>query len=616
MTPLEVLVREAVQNSWDARHDKALEGQISITVCHRELDRDQLAFLRSQVLVDTPDDTGLNAKLAQHLVEGLEVIEFADRGTVGLSGPMRADTAVGPGAKRNYADFVLNIGRSDDKADGAGTYGYGKASFYLASSIGTVVVDSVCELAPGVPQRRLLACALARAFESDGQRFTGRHWWVCSEAEDAEGVVALVDEDADLAAESLGLPARSRSDFGTTVMVVAPNLADFSASSLSPAQFIAEAVAWNFWPKMLITDRRMVPGIKFEVFDGDQPVVIPNPEGPNRIRPFAEAKKLLDANTPLVGGATGQSLTPIRHGLGNKKLGDLALIIAPMPLAAVQIPDEEAEEVPEPLGAKETRGGTHHVVLMRNEELVVTYRPQMQPVKEGVGLAGVFRCAEDVEQAFAMSEPPTHDGWKPDFVPPRCDDEAEGKRFKSWVNVALEKIRNECKSKVDIGHASTGDEFDSAGPLGEAAHTLAAALAYQFSGPGGTKGPPNESESGGGKGGGGGKGAAGKIKLVGQRLVLDDSDRPAINARFFVQGIGASDSLGAATRVILDPGGTRIEREPPEGTDGLADVEWHSPDGRILTGETVNPSDAVDGEWTVRVTLDSEAKAALEVTVK
>ncbi|MEI7560270.1 MAG: hypothetical protein WCJ63_06715, partial [Actinomycetes bacterium] len=398
-----------------------------MTVRHRSLKPDQLEFLRSDILVGTPDVGGLDKRLEAALAPGVGVIEFADFGTVGLAGPTRADHTFEADCPRNFADFVLNIGRPQGKPDGAGTYGYGKASFYLASTVGTVVVDSVCEVEPGVMERRLLACALAREFDAGGERYTGRHWWIGIDG-DHEGVVPLFDDRADEAAEQLGLPHRSRTiqERGTTVAVVSPDIEDFTGSPVSPAAFVANAIAWNFWPKMITTDRLKVPGIDFRVFDGDEEIHIPNPLGPNRIRPFALAKQLLDAESPQVGGATGCSLTPILHNATD--LGVLALLVTPMTDGSGELP--EGEEAPEPFGSRATQAGTHHVALMRNEELVVTYSQQRQPAKEGLGIAGVFRCDPNVEVAFALAEPPTHDSWAPDFVPSRCEDPAEGKRYK------------------------------------------------------------------------------------------------------------------------------------------------------------------------------------------
>ena len=56
-----------------------------------------------------------------------------DRGTEGLGGPTRADE-VHEGESHDYVSFVLNVGEPRDTKLGGGTYGFGKAVFFLASS--------------------------------------------------------------------------------------------------------------------------------------------------------------------------------------------------------------------------------------------------------------------------------------------------------------------------------------------------------------------------------------------------------------------------------------------------------------------------------------------------
>ena len=61
------------------------------------------------------------------------------------SGPSRRT-----GAQRDFIDLVLNVGQPPDKELGGGSFGYGKAAFYLASRARTVVIDSLCETGAAV----------------------------------------------------------------------------------------------------------------------------------------------------------------------------------------------------------------------------------------------------------------------------------------------------------------------------------------------------------------------------------------------------------------------------------------------------------------------------------
>ena len=212
--PLEVLVREAVQNCWDAKRPSATG--ITVEIGRKQLDRQQIAFCREQLLVDPPPAL----PLADEIAGDIEVIYFADFGTGGLGGPTRADE-IGP--NRDFVDFVRNIGQPSDRDLSGGSYGYGKAAFYRASRARTILVDTLCLRPDGSPERRFIGCALGSSFELNGQPYTGRHWWgrlVNSVPE------PLTGEAADLAADGLGLPdRRDGSRLGTTVVVIAPEVA-------------------------------------------------------------------------------------------------------------------------------------------------------------------------------------------------------------------------------------------------------------------------------------------------------------------------------------------------------------------------------------------------------
>src|SRR3954468_14824677 len=70
--PLEVVVREAIQNCWDAK--RATVSAIRVEVGRRVLDTDAVAAFERSLLVDPPP--GL--PLREELVPGLEILYFAD----------------------------------------------------------------------------------------------------------------------------------------------------------------------------------------------------------------------------------------------------------------------------------------------------------------------------------------------------------------------------------------------------------------------------------------------------------------------------------------------------------------------------------------------------------
>src|SRR4051812_22506365 len=209
--PLEVLVREAVQNCWDAKRPDS--PGIRVDIGRATLDHEQLSLLRHSVLVDPPPGLPLELELR----EGMQTMYFADFGTHGLAGPTRADRS---GEPRDFVDFVRNIGQPPDKDFGGGSFGYGKAAFYIASRARTIVVDTLCQRPGGELERRFIACALGENYTAGGRPYTGRHWW----GRMLDGVPEpLIGSDAEEASRVLELPDRQGLEgLRTTVVIVAP----------------------------------------------------------------------------------------------------------------------------------------------------------------------------------------------------------------------------------------------------------------------------------------------------------------------------------------------------------------------------------------------------------
>src|SRR4051794_13449127 len=157
---LEVLVREAVQNCWDAK--RSTVGGVRVEIGRNVLDEAGADACRRRLLVDPPP--GL--PLAGELVSGMDILYFADFGTEGLGGPTRADQ---PGVRRDFVDFVRNIGQPPDKDLGGGSFGYGKAAFYVASRARTIMIDTLCCDAEGRLVRRFIGCGLGENFDLDGR---------------------------------------------------------------------------------------------------------------------------------------------------------------------------------------------------------------------------------------------------------------------------------------------------------------------------------------------------------------------------------------------------------------------------------------------------------------
>lgn len=622
IAPLEVLVREAVQNCWDAKRDTA--PGIAVEIGRTLLTKEQASFCKREILVDPPP--GL--PLADILDDEIELMYFADYGTNGLGGPTRADET---DATRDFVDFVRNIGQPPDKDLSGGSFGYGKAAFYIASRARTLLVDTLCRARDGNLERRFIGCGLGNNFDIDGVPHTGRHWW----GQMLENIPEPLTGDAAVAAAcGLGLPDRQHeADLGTTVVVIAPGLTfDSDSEEDDTMAFVAEALAWNFWPRMIDTPGGTRRTIEFRVVDRDKQVRVPNPRTHERLRGFVEAMDRLreepsDDDEFLIDRAVA-SLRPIRR-LGR-------IVLQKGPVAPASLPER-----PVPSGAKITSDAVHHVALMRNAELIVRYLPGPVPLVARMGYAGVFRCAVDVDEAFRKAEPPTHDDWVYRAVPTRQD--------RSFVKIALERINSVCREAAGYDASMRATRAGADVPLGEFADSMATLLPG-VTGPGarrpltattsnrrrGTPGRPRPRpevqdvwvDGATGQGTNDGvtreqsrqslvaNGAAAnerairppQLRSVGEPSpTLAADGRAAVRYSFELRSRGNPVRLSAAVEVMSSDGG-QVEAEAPIGTASPSVVAWIDPAGvEHAMSQLDAAGENIDGLWAVIVTVPDEA---------
>lgn len=257
LSRLTILVREAAQNSWDARcGDQAIvRFRLDLsTVGPAHISEWRRLFANG--LPQAGDTDGAFRRLAQ--ASSIRYLAVSDRGTKGLGGPTRSDA--GHSNRREWLRFVLNSGdREGDhqRSKTGGTFGYGKGAFFLTSKVGCVFVYTRFRDNDGTLRSRFIGAAIRKAFWHDGSQYTGRHWWGSRDEAHCE---PLQDATADDLARRLGLPGFSDEDTGTTVVIVDPDLTDPTLPDADAAEemntndagtYLADAAAWNLWPIML-----------------------------------------------------------------------------------------------------------------------------------------------------------------------------------------------------------------------------------------------------------------------------------------------------------------------------------------------------------------------------
>lgn len=610
---LQVLVREAFQNSWDA-HDTA-RGQVRAAVDGWIATKDQIELLSQRVFAELPQK-GLS--LEPLLRQGLTLLSISDRGTTGLGGPTRADCPRAPGESGDFVGFLRNIGSALTKELGGGTFGYGKAIFYNVSVPSTICVYTRCTYR-GESTSRFIAAGLGGDFQIDqgasmGQ-YTGRHWWGRLDDLVVEPVLGV---EADALANGLNMDRDFElHEHGTTILIIAPRFGE--RTPVAAMRFMAEAILWNFWPKMLPGPTGVSP-MQFFLSWNDEEVSLPAPAAYPPLNVFVEAMKRLKAQDK--GACTAiESLRPKRH------LGVLALVKRPT-LQRKRL--ALGEEVLEPIGPL-----AHHVALMRHPELVVRYVAGPQLATDMMEYGGVFLVDEALDRVFAQAEPPTHDDWVADNL--------EERHHKVFVRVASKRIDEVLKEYVaptltqpEQGAAVSVGKFASAlgglltGALGPSATVLLETESGSQPNVIITRTRDDRKDKDAGKSGGPGVGGESEedastaprktwssVRIADGHLTLVD-DIPVFRVVFSVRH--GSEVVATEVQVTagaeLDDSG--LEKDPPAGGAVPRVIAWRDHTGRLRAGatDTLRIDRSEGGKWSVDVQIVDDAKVQTSLTAR
>ncbi|MBL0749255.1 hypothetical protein [Nocardioides baculatus] len=439
-----VLVRETAQNSWDARVGHA---HVVFRLHLRQATAEERSILRHKVFTGACDGLELTESLAK---EDLWLLEITDRGTKGLGGPIRNDLEPPAGASTNFIDLIFNVGAPRDVHLGGGTYGFGKTIAYRASRPGSVVFWTRTHDVQGQLEDRLIGSAIGSSFSSVGLRHTGRHWWGRRVDERIEPVVGA---EARTLGSAIFRTGFTESQTGTSLLLIDPDLG--GDSPREDVTRLAEACVWHLWPKMVRGQGERVP-MELEVWLNGSPVQIPDlPKHPI-------LAGHVDSLSAVRSAQQGVAFTPVYNTTTHeiwcekprKLLGHLALTRYPIsePLTGVA----DLAPVREPSAS---------IALMRHDaELVVkyeTFQPLDHPTFQW---SGVFKPVADVDDSFALAEPPAHDDW----IPASMSDRAQ----KRDVNVALRRIREQVTEFLRP-LASNEDTLSKSTPVAAVADALA-----------------------------------------------------------------------------------------------------------------------------------------------
>lgn len=548
----DVFLRESLQNSWDARTGESIDFE----VVAQEFSAEGMARLQREVFSDDlpTDHDPISARLSDEVQTGrLRALIVRDSGTVGLTGPPRADTAVPPETPTHFRSFVFDIGHGDKPKIAGGSYGFGKAVFYTASRARTCMIYTRTRVGEEIVDR-FIATRVGPGFNSETSRYTGRFWWGVP---DGDAVLPLEGEAAVRLASELGMLTIAGST-GTVIAVLDPG--DPSTDTDESLGEIVDAVRgaalrWA-WPHLVSADGEPSIRFSFRVGGEGRPLSL---DDDSEIKQFVAAYR--DALNFQADSKTDIAWQARAHRV---PLDDNRPTTGVLVVRRAQQPETIEPRL------------NNRVALLRGPRFVVKYL-SVRADPQGQYVAGVFLADPLMESAFAAAEPVTHDNWA-------RENGALKHRPVAWTLDSIEKI---VANRLEAEDPLAGEDV----PIGGVAH-LSRVIAETLVGLTGTGAERQRTVM---RDGGGSRSPVGVV-ISGDPVPVS-LDGTRVTAHFPVQyRLGASSStvgwsVQAKPRVVAEAGGT----EAANDVDARI-VEWVLPDDSRVQGSEIRAEEMQNGE--------------------
>lgn len=621
-----LLVRETVQNTWDARDDERGDGPVLFDIQGWDLDAAESDHLKSLLPVgglqgfrrksDADEGTGPLHPQAVLDRQGLKVLVISDRNTVGLCGPTRSGRQWNPvrngqplpRGQQRFANFVRNSGRAatdTGKGDG-GAFGVGKSALWMSSECGTVLIHSRTSDEQGEPAERFIGSIWGNHFYEGGKEYTGRHFLGVQ----LDGVVEpLVGSAAAAAIKGLPIPpyeVDGKAVCGTTVIIVAPRLhLDWNTEMFR----LRDAIRWHVWPKLVPSARGagVGPDMSVRLAWNGNGVNIPEPLADPEIRPYALALQHCGLNRDDEEPNRDFQLWCRRP---RKMLGDLKfreagvsdanvfhVTLTKQALGAATDPAEQSELLDiDPVIEFDAPWG--QVALIRREPLLLVRYEAISGPADTQTFVGVLLSAEDseVEEALTKAEPPAHDDWTDKNVPRDHSRDHRGtyvRRILAELKRAINEFTNEFRQR-DEGHSGRGEQ------------ALSRLISEKLLGGLGGSPAPRQPGPGGGP----------SVGRPGARLEVvrsqQEADGTLHELKVTMRGLGNEPRL-----VELHASAKGVDDTGTMAMDGLVSFMWVGPDGSVTSSESlvVAASDLSTFDLAVRVNGDVRVRPKVAVKV-
>lgn len=427
LSPLEILIRETAQNSWDARLP---ESTPEFTISLRTLDA-QILDLKNLLPINA-EDTEFSQLLA---TDSLEVIEISDRGTTGLDGPVDMSPISDENVSKNFEDLIYKVGVPRHDGKGGGTYGFGKTATYSFSQIGTVIFWTRCFNETGELEDRFIVSAFRPQYSDGKKQYTGRHWWGNQKG---EHIYPLQGESAQQLGELLFESRFEADQTGTSLLILAPKLDSLddipatdnedsqddltealaaevsveSAVSHRHQQFVylaRQAMREHLWPKLVANPHSgaypmqislKVLGTPVEIVDSPDRFLQLWGSALNHVRNAEQYVDQLPMMNELLSSTQVTAITRYSETIGYLGITQW-----------VKAEEDDNPDILNPSRAFRPRVG--HIALMREQaELVVNMVDWFElPENDLTNWVAVYRSVAEYDALYAESEPPAHDSW-------------------------------------------------------------------------------------------------------------------------------------------------------------------------------------------------------------
>ncbi|MFJ1746046.1 helix-turn-helix transcriptional regulator [Streptomyces sp. NPDC088116] len=415
---LEVLAREATQNSLDERYEQN-QPVVSRFELHELTGRHLQEFLAA-LRWDSIEEHLRQAadpqqKVGRVLVDGLNelqrtgrlvLLRIDDYNASGLTGPDYDDGRFARVMRR-----TLDSGKAGSQG---GSYGLGKAALWAASRFGLVLVNSTLSEHQGGRHERRIAGRLELPWHAlNGDEFAGPAWFGIADRERQNSARSCWADGA--TAESLYLERNDPSP-GTSFLVVGAYDGSGDTEELEEMhEQLTSGVAHNFWASM-VGGAKAGPLLRASVAAWRNGEVV---RSERHIDPHVYEPARSRAVKAFLDGRTTHELTsredvlqvavPLK--LPARKQPELGGVRRPNSHEAVLLVTPTVEDDPRPDHIAYMRATRMVVKNKRVSDLPLGHRRFQAVLLAGLATGSDTADAADAEQFLRTAEPPDHNDW-------------------------------------------------------------------------------------------------------------------------------------------------------------------------------------------------------------